>query len=261
MIKLIVTDLDNTLLDSNKSIPETTKNVIQKAKLKCVPTVIATGRSFLSAKNISDEIGLFSPIICYNGAMIRDYNGDVIFESYLDKKLVKELIDYCDENNLYIQLYHNNEIIVKKKRLDLHDDPDMKYANCREVDKFDVSSISSPKMLIASNCSSISLLFNELLDKFGDRAYFTRSDSHLIEIMPPGINKGSALTFLMKEYGLKKEEVMACGDNYNDKLLLENAGLKVAVANAVVPLKNMANYICINERSLCIEEVINKFIL
>ncbi len=257
MIKLIVSDLDNTLLDEEKKLPQSTKNVFTKVLESNVKVSIATGRSFLSAKYTADKIGATSFIICYNGAMIRNGEGDIILASYLEEGILRDLLSFCEQKNLYFQLYHKDEILVKKRRPDLHDDPDMLYAPCREVENFN-ESVQSPKMLIAAKKKEIPYILKEL-ERFKENVFITQSEDHLIEIMPKGINKGSALVYLMKKYHIKKEEVMACGDNYNDIELLKQAGTKIAVHNAVDDLKRIADYICDNERSYGVEEAIKKY--
>ncbi len=262
MIKLIVSDLDNTLYDENKNIPKSTIEMIQKAmKEKNIDFCVATGRSFYSAKNVADTVGSNSPIICYNGAMIREPNGNIISATYVDELVVKELIEFCKKNNLYIQIYNNDEIIVEKKRPDIHDDPDMNYAKCIEVGEFDINKIGrTPKVLIADDEKNIPKLMEFLSKKFHNRAYVTQSESHLIEIMAQNANKGVALKEVISLLGLTIDQVMACGDNINDDLLLKNAAVKIAVSNAVSSLKDIATYTCKNERSYGVEEAIKKFV-
>lgn len=261
MYKLVVTDLDNTLLNKNGEVEKSTKDLLKKID-KNIQIVVATGRSLASAKAITEELGLNSPMICYNGAQIIDENGDVIYSSNVPKDVQEEIIEYVVKNNLYLQIYDKGEIVVSELNLKAHPDPDLKYAKYRETGSIEkLKFIDTPKLLIAVEVEKANKIQEELERKFDKRAYFAKSEKHLIEVMKKGTDKGQALKKLAEHLGIKREEVMAIGDNTNDIGLLEEAGLSVAVSNSVESLKKIADYICEQERSEGFNEAIEKFII
>lgn len=261
MYKLIVTDLDNTLLNKDGEVEESTKELLKKLD-KQVKIAIATGRSLASAKAIADELGSQSPMICYNGAEIVDENGKIIYSSNVSKEVQREIVEYVIANDLYLQVYDKGEIVVSKLNLKAHPDPDLKYASYRETGSIEkLKEITTPKLLIAVDPKKAYEIQEELEKKFEDRAYFAKSEEHLIEVMNIGTDKGQALKVLSNHLNVKKEEVMALGDNTNDIRLIEEAGLGVAVANSVESLKKIAGYVCKNERSKGFNEAIQKFVI
>ena len=263
MIKLIATDLDNTLLDKDGSVPPETVAALAKAEEKGVTVTVATGRSFASARGVAEMIGGNGLAICYNGSQIRRLaDGMVLYSGCVDKDVQRGIIEFVHERGLYLQMYDNDEIVVETLRLDMHNDPDLKFASHREVGDFLKEPLfDTPKMMIAADPAEVPALQAELEEMFAGRIFCAQSEPHLIEIMPAAVNKGTALAALCQEMGIRREEIMALGDNTNDMHLLQAAGLAIAVANAVPRLQEYADYVCKGERSEGFREAIEKFIL
>ena len=113
--------------------------------------------------------------------------------------------------------------------------------------------------MIVAEPEDVPMYQAQLKAELGDETYIAQSQPYLIEIMPQGINKAHSLELLCEKLGIRREEVMACGDNTNDAEMVIWAGLGVAVANAVDSLKAAADYVCSEERSYGVAEAIEKF--
>ena len=263
MIKLIATDLDNTLLDRQGQVPQSTLDVLALARKKGVRVAVVTGRSFASAGGIAALLGEHTPVICYNGSMILDAaTREPIYASYVARDLVQEILRFAKENDLYVQLYDHDVIVVEKLRLDRHPDPDLRFASYREVGCFDkIEPFDTPKILLATDPTLVPETQRRLEALYGDRAYFAQSEKHLIEVMAKESHKGNAIIRLAEYLEITTDEIMGCGDNTNDIPLLKNTGIAVAVANAVPALKQVATYICRGERSEGFNEAVRKFVL
>ncbi len=251
MIKLIATDLDHTLLDREGLVPEETKILIRKAVEKGIIFSISTGRSVKSAQGVAESVGAAYMAICYNGALVMDpVNGVTIYENFLEEDIVRSIVRFAHENDLYIQMYDEGTIVVEKLRLDRHPDPDLRYADHREVGDFlEYPFFRTPKILLACEPERVPVEQAKLEKWFGDRVYIAQSDAHLIEIVSGGVDKGIALEHLAGYLGYSKDEVIAFGDNTNDLQLLLAAGTAVAVGNAVPVIKEHADYVAEGERS------------
>lgn len=261
MVKLIATDMDNTLLDSNGRITNEVMSVILKLKNMGIIISLVTGRTYQSAKGIAKLIESDVPVICYNGAMIKTTETEkVIFYEPLKRDVVSEILSYAYQNNIYVQLYNNDTIIVDRLDLSKHNDPDLEYAPVKELGDLRFYNIDSPKVLFAMNPSDVSKVQCELDKLFGEECYFAQSEDHLIEIMSKGINKGRALNKLSDILKIQKNEILGIGDNTNDIPLLHSSGIAVSVGNGVQKLKNIADYVTIGEREKGFVEAINKFV-
>ena len=251
MFKLIATDLDHTLLDREGLVPDHTKELIKRAVDNGTVFAISTGRSVRSAQGVAESIGAAYMAICYNGALVIDPVNDVtIYENYLSEDIVRGIVRFAHENDLYIQMYDEGTIVVEELRLDRHPDPDLRYAEYREVgDLLEYPFFKTPKILLACEPERVPYEQARLEELYGDVVYMAQSDAHLIEVVSEGVDKGVALENLAGYMGFAKDEIIAFGDNTNDLPLLKAAGTSVAVANAVPVLKEWADYVSERERS------------
>lgn len=262
MIKLVVSDLDNTLLDKNNKINDQTLILLKECLSKGIFIVLGTGRLYQSAKIYKDMIGEDTYIICYNGSLIVDNKDKIVFSKNLDVGLMKKIVDFCKLKNLYCQFYEDGKILVEQVTDETRIDPDLKNVNAIEAIDFDLYDFKpSPKAMIVVDPNLLGVYQEELRDFLDDEVYIAQSQNYLIEIMPKDVDKGKSLEYLCDKLNIKPSEVMAIGDNTNDREMLNFSSYSIAVANAVDDLKDTAFYVCENERSLGVAEALNKFVL
>ena len=264
MIKMIATDLDNTLLDRSGKIPKSTAILLRQAAEKGVLTAVATGRCYPSAKGAAGTIGAQTPIICYNGSLIkRGDTGEVLAKTCITPDQIRAVSEFCHRNDLYLQLYDEDDVVLCEQDCEgLRVDPDIQVVGFREIGDYRVHPDlrPTPKMLIVEQVEKVSARLLELEKTFPDLS-FCQSQPWLIEVMPQNAGKGLAVAKLAEIFGIRQDEVMTLGDNTNDLPMIRWAGLGVAVGNAVAALKAEADYVCTAERSLGVEEALKKFVL
>ena len=245
MIRLIALDLDNTLLEKNNQIHPRTLSLLRRCSENDIYVVIATGRLLLSAQKYARQIGPHCKIICYNGCLVTESDGTQLYSAHLSVEMMRKIVTFCKERNLYCQFYSDHKILVEKVTDGTTIDPDLANTEAIEAGSFDSYPFSpSPKAMIVAPPGSVPGYIEELNEFLEGGAYLAQSQPYLIEIMPENIFR---------------DEVMACGDNSNDAEMLEWAGTGVAVANSVESLRPLASYICKEERSLGVAEAIEKF--
>lgn len=290
MYKFVAIDLDGTLLNSFGQITEKTKNSIKKAISKGVEFVIASGRTIDSIKSFSKELGIKNYLISGNGAAVYDIKSDeIIYSKFLSKKQVLEIAKICEENSIHYNIYTETEIITKnlsynvlyyykenlkkpeEKRTYINIVPDMlEY----------IQNIENENFLKITICDEDIKIFNsiikkiKLLDKFGilDVEYMSRKkiksgteevliEYYYTEITNENVNKWTAIEFLINKLGIKKEDVIAIGDNFNDKEMIENAGLGIVMGNANPFMKICGDIIVSNNDLDGVSQAIEKYVL
>ncbi|MBQ3534740.1 MAG: HAD family phosphatase [Clostridia bacterium] len=263
MIRLIATDLDNTLLDSTGAIPESTAALLQRAAQQGVCTAVATGRCYPSALAAAKTIGAATPVICYNGSLIkRGDTGEVLASSHIVPSMIRQVSEYCHANDLYLQCYDQDDVLVIEELCDdARLDPDLPLVGCREVGDLRLYAglKPTPKMLIVEQPDRLAERMADLQRSF-PRLSFCQSQPWLIEVMPPDADKGRAVAKLAALLGIPRAQVMTLGDNTNDLSMIRWAGKGVAVGNAVETLKREADYVCTAHRSLGVEEALKTFV-
>lgn len=243
MIKLIVTDMDGTLLDENGHLPPGFTEVLDRLTAKNIKLVAASGRPYYTLQTNFGPIGRHLSFICENGALVVD-NNNVIYESAIDKNLVDEVINsakeiegnvlvLCTANCAYIENCSEEHLTEIKKY----------YTIVKNVDDLRNVTDDIVKVTICNLNNSLENLNTIFKPKFEDRLNVVGSGEIWIDISNKGANKGTALKSLMETYNISREETMVLGDYYNDIEMLAQAEYSFVMENAPEDMKQYGKYI------------------
>ncbi|WP_020617675.1 Cof-type HAD-IIB family hydrolase [Paenibacillus daejeonensis] len=262
--KLIAIDVDDTLLNDDIQVSEGTRAALIEASAQGATVTLATGRMYASARKIAQQIDLNVPIITYQGSLVKTLiDEEVLYERNVPEDAALELFDYCIRKGLHLQLYVDDVLYVREDN-----DKAQGYSrlsNIPYVVEPDFESLARKplnKMLIIDDPELLDQVALELAPLIGDRVHITKSKPHYLEIMHKEGTKGHALQYMAAHHvGCSMDEVIAIGDSWNDHEMLEVAGLGVAMANAVEPLKAIADYVTLSNNEEGVRHVIEKFVL
>ncbi len=260
--RLIAIDLDGTLLDREMNMPLASREAIRKATEKGVKVIIATGRMYRASLPFVKKLGLDTPLISYNGALVKgSADGKVHLHIPVPIECAKAIIDLARRNKLHLNFYHNDQLYVES--LDKYGEDYAKRQNLTpEIidDLMLLLNAEGPtKLLITCDDALVDKLAPELQEKFGNYLYIAKSWPTYLEIVNKIVSKGYALKFIAEMSNIDRDEVLAIGDHMNDLEMLEYAGVGVAVAKAQPALKEAADYIATSDNGVV--ETIEKFIL
>lgn len=243
-IRLVTTDLDGTLLNSEGKLSSENRTALQMAIEAGVIVTISTGRMFSSTLRFANEIGITNPLICYNGALIKEpLSQRVIRHTPLRMDLAREMLAYLKKRKAYVQSYIDDILYVHDKEEFLAKDYERVYGirGAAIGDLIYEPHIEPTKLLsMASSLEDAHLLSNELRERFGDAIYIARSSAEFVEMMDISVNKGVALKALAESMGIAPDEILALGDGENDVEMLRYAGIGCAVNNACTAAKAAA---------------------
>ena len=285
MYKLIAIDLDGTLLNSYGIVSERNKLALMKAREQGVEVVIASGRSTNSVKNIANDLGICNYIICGNGSLIYDLQKDeIIYDKFIDKKKALQIIEICEQNSIYYNIYTENMVIAKTLNnnvLFYHQEnaskPDNKKTKINLVQNIYgyVEKLENQNILKITVSDNDSIIFNGIIRKLRevkdidvlDVAHMSRKvikngteevslEYFYTEITNKNVDKWFAIEYLIDKLNIGKEEVMAIGDNVNDKLMIENVGCGVAMGNSAPYIKEIANAVVVDNNQDGVAEAI-----
>ena len=265
--KMIVLDLDGTLVDSKKKISQRNKEALQKAMQKGVKVVLASGRPVKGIMPMAEELELEKNngcILAFNGGRIIDVTtGECLFEVDLPDGYLKKVYELSRKCNIGLVTYEGNDKLIT---ID-----DNEYIQLeirvnhleRVVPKDMVEYVTFPvaKYLLAGEPKDVEKAEPIFKEALGKELNVFRSDPFFLEILPAGIDKAYGLQKLIDVLGIKREEVIACGDGYNDITMVKFAGLGVAMGNAVEQTKAAADYITLSNDDDGVAAVVEKFIL
>jgi Cof subfamily protein (haloacid dehalogenase superfamily) len=265
--EILVLDIDGTLTNSQKEISDTTLNAVLKIQERGHKVVLASGRPTPGVLPLAEKLKLQEfegYILSYNGAKIMNCKtGEVIFQKVLPKEIISELHTAAVKNQVGIISYEDNCIITDMK-IDEYMEKEAyingitikQVPNFTEYINFDVN-----KCLITGPGSRLEEVEVIMKKEFGDRISVYRSEPFFLELMPPNIDKAYSLSKLLEYLGLSKDQMISCGDGYNDLTMIQYAGMGVAMANAQEIVKKAADYITLSNDEDGIAHVINEFML
>ena len=252
-VRLIAMDIDGTLLDSRHELPAANREAIVEAHARGIEIMLVTGRRFDFAKLISEQLPCELTLVVNNGALIKSKMGEthlrhllpralarevlaatadfrtgaaVVFDRVRERQLVFERIDWKDPvSGGYYQ--RNREFIAECVPLEdsLDEDP-IQVMFVGSVARMRAAHLALKSMQRAND-------FSTALTEYEQR------DLSILDVIERGCSKGAALAEWARRRGIRREELMAIGDNWNDRDMLEFAGLPVLMANSAAELKGL----------------------
>jgi Cof subfamily protein (haloacid dehalogenase superfamily) len=272
MYKLLVSDMDGTLLNSKGKVSEKNKNALRELHRRNINVAIATGRIYTSARIYAKHLGLLTPVIACNGAIVRNSEDDsIIYGSPIETENCFKIFDICRENKLYFHFYTADTFYTERIAFS-----SLKYVEwnkeVNEEEQIKIQIIKDPYESISKSDEKVyKIQINsddmELLEKVRNQLErmenfeISKSWFNNIEIMNRGVSKGSAVAQLAKSLGVKQEEVVCIGDNENDISMLSYAGLGIAMDNAADIVKEKADHVTVTNDEDAIAKVIEEFFL
>lgn len=269
MYKLAVFDLDGTLLDNQHEISKENVKALEKLKESGCIVSIATGRTDLLVKEYVKKIKLDVPVIACNGALIRNpFTEEIFYKRVMPKEKVKQIIDICNSEKLIYMVYSTDYIIsIPNERVDyflkrneiLDKDCQVKF-----VMNSDSNFISQQhevyKILIIEKNSE---RFKLLPDKFRNISGIAKCQSSkgLMDFMLEGTSKKRAIEILAEKNNILPREIVAFGDNYNDIEMLKYAGCAITTSNGVKEVKDIVDYVSIDNNDSGVAYAIENFVL
>ncbi|MGL4849104.1 MAG: Cof-type HAD-IIB family hydrolase [Clostridium sp.] len=260
MIKLICTDMDGTLLNTDHSVSEENKQALKYALDKGVHIAISTGRLFTSANFYGRLIGIKTPIISSNGSYIKDVeNNKVLFKSPLSLEEGREIYKILKKYDLSRFFNTWNTAISDSEFISNHG---YKISNegCTEEEKtkFVVSENVEEALesyngeVLKAICIDYSKEKLEEVKKARkeiedlNKYEVVCSSPYNFEVMKKGTSKGFAVKKLAEMFDIKKEEILCIGDSENDLSMLQYAGVGVAMGNALDFVKEKADFVTLD---------------
>ncbi|WP_019320314.1 fructose-phosphate phosphohydrolase SppA [Streptococcus mutans] len=269
-IKLILSDIDGTILDNNHQVDAHLRDTITELKKESIPFVLASARSPHGMFPIAQELNLgANPIACYNGALIVEGNTEhyqTLIEHGLSKADVKKIVALIKKQfpHISINFYSGGDWIVEEidQWVQIEADITKESPDIRNFDTLLTDdAIPIHKLLLIANAQAIQEFFTYLKRvNFEDASFYLSKDNYL-EVTSQSVSKENALLEIAKYYDISLSQTMAIGDNYNDIPMLKLAGLGVAMANAPQAVKNEADIETVSNNDNGVSKVIEDYVL
>lgn len=265
--KIIVLDLDGTLTNSKKEISAPTLEALIDIQKQGYKVILASGRPTPGVTKLATQVQLDKfggYILSYNGAkIINCKTNEVIFQNTLPINVIPDLYNAAVEANVGIISYDEGKVIIGRE-IDEYIELEGRINGIElcKVDNF-VEYLNYPvnKCLMTGSYEVLLEVQKKLKKKYNSLLSIYFSESFFLEIMPQNVDKAQSLLTLLNTIGIDSEEMICCGDGFNDISMIEIAGLGVAMENAQDVVKEAADFITYSNDDDGILHVIKKFLI
>lgn len=273
-IKLVAIDLDGTLLDSKQLLSKENKAAIKEAKAAGVQIVLCTGRPLRSMKHLLEEADLLDEediVITYNGGLIQKAKtGAIINEITLNREECLDIYQLGQQLNLpvnFIDLDYVYEPEYPKgaESIYMNASREVPKENALKFIDIDIDNLPNPfkinKFVMSRPTEELDAMIPEIPASYHEKYNIYKSQPFILEVLPDHVDKGYSMRIIGDMLGLEKEQIMGIGDQENDLSLVTNAGIGVAMENAIDQVKQAADYITKSNDNNGVAHAIRKFVL
>lgn len=264
-IRLVVLDMDGTLLDDAKEVGPRTAAAIRAGAERGVRFLLASARPFCSARPYAAALGLDSPLICYNGALVRTPTGREVVRRPLPAEVARALAERCRAEDLYAKVYDDDLFFVAAAT-----EETLKYSRAYRVPYRAVGDLA--EHIAASGLEPLSFVIHadpvrlpslraEIEERFAGRLNCHCPNEHALHISSPEASKLAAVRLLAEEWGIAPAHVLAVGDGDNDLEVVRWAGIGVAVGNASPDLLAAADWVAPDNNRDGVGAALERFLL
>jgi len=249
--RLLAVDIDGTLLDTRFQLSEANRQAVVAARQRGVEVVLVTGRRFTFAQPIAAQFGVPLTVIASNGAVVKSQDGSTLWRQLLPRQLARAVLAAAgDDRRRAILLFdREGQGQIVTENLDPAHAPVEGYFERNRAYLLQISPLEDAltedpiQVLFAGPVALLRALEQRLRDApcaetvSITRAEYPQRDFTLLDVLDRGCDKGRALARLAAQRGIRREEIVAIGDNFNDREMLAFAGLPVVMGNADDELK------------------------
>lgn len=266
--KLLVLDVDGTLLNDEREISKRTLAALLKVQQMGVRIVLASGRPTYGLMPLAKtlELGNYGGfVLSYNGCqIIKAQNGEILFERRINPEMLPYLEKKARKNGFAIFTYHDDTLIT--------DSPDNEYIKNEALlnnlkiireDEFSTAIDFAPCkcMLVSDKEKALIGLEQHWEKRLAGTLDAFRSEPYFLEVVPCGVNKANTLGALLEHLGVTREEVIAVGDSVCDVTMLQLAGMGVAMGHSQDSVKVCADYVTASNEEDGVALAVEKLIL
>lgn len=246
MVKLIVSDIDGTLMDKRKNIKMSDIEKIRKAKAKGIEICLASGRMYKEITTVMETLGFNCYAICQNGAAVIDNEGKQLALYNYDSNLALSVLESLKHQELVtvVCAFNGNHVMEKSAQTSLIEgrflSPLIETGDIQSAIK---QGFKVTKFSVYGNIPYLEQLLEELNSSLGQKISACFSDPDGIDIMPGSVDKGTGVETLMKRFCLLPHEVACIGDSFNDLSMFRVASHSYAMTTAHDHVKESAKHL------------------
>lgn len=264
-IELVAIDIDGTLLNSSIQLTDRVEKAIKAATAQGVKIVLATGKTRVAALDILTRLGLQTPGIYVQGVVTYSADGSIQNQLILKDSVVRQVLTFAEDRGFTALAYSGSRILMRAHNADIeaairkyHDSTPEIVGPIQNL----LASVSINKVVLIGDARAITALRWQLNIQIGTSARLVQAGiPSMLEVLPPGASKGTALKRLASELKITTDRIMAIGDAENDVEMIQFAGIGIAMGNADDKTKAAANHVVATNDADGVAEALERFVI
>ncbi|NDJ62488.1 MAG: Cof-type HAD-IIB family hydrolase [Chloroflexi bacterium] len=264
-IKLVVIDVDGTLLNSQHQVSARTEAAVKAAIAQGVQVMLATGKTRGAATSLIKRFDLKTPGIYSQGLMVYDGDGNVLHQQTLDAAISRLVITFAEDRGFVVLAYSGTRILMRAR----HEEAIQGLMRYHETEPEVVGPLQNllstepiNKLVAVGDPRQVKALRWQLNIQIGDQAKLVQAGvPNMLEVVPAGSSKGSALRQVLQTLQIPADQVLAIGDAENDIEMIRVAGIGVAMGQAEQQIKDAADHVTATNDQDGVAEALERFVL
>jgi hypothetical protein len=262
-IELVLADVDGTLVTDEKRLTDRTIAAVRSLKEARVKFAVTSGRPPRGMQMLVEPLALQLPLAAFNGGLYARPDMSVIEERSIDARLVAPIVRLIEDHGLDVWLYRGSQWLLR----DAHAAHVKKEADTVRFEPTVVESFAAVTERIAKivgvsdDLDTVAKAEADARAKFGERVSAARSQPYYLDVTHPQANKGAVLHYVSRRYGVPLQRIATIGDQPNDMLMFDGAGLSIAMGNAGEEVKRAATHVTESNEHEGFALAIERFVL
>ena len=262
MIRLVLSDVDGTLVRSDKSLSERSIAAVQKLYAAGIAFAVTSGRPPRGMEMLVEPLAISSPLSGFNGGLVVEPDLRVVEERTIPEELVAPTIELLESFGLSVWVYRGTDWLVL--------DPDGPHV-AREshtvqfaptvVEGFDGPAAVAKIVGVSDDYDAVAAAETLAHERLGEHVAASRSQPYYLDVTHPQANKGAVVTFLSERYDISTDEIATIGDMPNDVLMFAHSGLSIAMGNAHREVQRAARHVTTTNDEDGFASAVERFIL
>ena len=246
--KIVVFDIDGTLLDSNQILQEKTRTVLKKCQEKGILVTIATGKNWDAVRPLAQQLDIQAPLILSNGALLADLAGTFEEKKIIPGNVMHGIIRVCRREGKDLVIYLDDQVYIERMThnlsfLETFGSVAMKRVGSWESLGERLDEVHKCMVIDRQSTPSLVCLEAILREEVSDRLEYCLAMPEILDMTPQGATKGAGLRDLCAKLKIPLGAVIAFGDGNNDIDILTEAGLGVSLANGMTQARACADLV------------------
>jgi Cof subfamily protein (haloacid dehalogenase superfamily) len=241
-IELVLADVDGTLVTDDKQLTDRAIAAVRSLKVAGVKFAVTSGRPPRGMEMLVEPLALALPLAAFNGGLFARPDMSVIEERSIDSGLVAQIVELIGDHGLDVWLYRGSDWLLRDAHVaHVRKEADTVRFEPTVVESFDPITERIAKIVgVSDDLDAVAKAEADARAKFGEHVSAARSQPYYLDVTHPEANKGAVLRYFSRQYEIPLERIATLGDQPNDMLMFEGAGLSVAMGNAGEQVKRAA---------------------